>query len=444
MPYIPHTEDDIRRLLDAIGVSAIEDLLAQVPSGLRLKAPLALPKGLSEQELKGHLSSIAAKNRAVDSISSFLGAGAYNHYIPSVVGALASRSEFYTAYTPYQPEASQGTLQAIFEYQTLVCQLTGMDVSNASLYDGASATAEAVLMAMRLKNGKALLSSALHPEYRETVAAYLNNSSCGEIPYCAETGTTLPSAVEARFDGNVSCLVVQSPNFFGPFEDIGTLAKIAHKNNALFIVVITEPLSLGLVKGPGDLGADIVVGEAQSFGTPLNFGGPYLGFMATKDESLRQMPGRIVGQTRDRNNNRAFCLTLATREQHIRRGRATSNICTNEGLSALSAAIYLASLGSTGLRKLAYNNLCRLRYLRERLSMSGIRGAFTGDTFNEVTIRLNVDPETAVKALIEKNIIPGLSLKRFYPELKDCILTAVTEENSMAEIDALALALAAL
>jgi glycine dehydrogenase subunit 1 len=308
-------------MCEAVGVASVDELLKAFPEELRLKSPLDLPQGLSEQELLCLLKSISKKNSTVEECASFLGAGAYNHYVPSVVDHILLRSEFYTAYTPYQPELSQGTLQAIFEYQTLICQLTGMDVSNASLYDGASAVAEAVLMARR-KTGrkKVLLSSALHPEYGETVRTHLiaDPEDVGEVPYCTESATTLAGASERAVDSETACLVIQSPNFFGSIEEVSAHADIVHKKGGVLIVAITEPVSLGLLKPPGQLGCDIVVGEGQSFGNPLGFGGPYLGFMAIKGGYLRQMPGRIVGETRDKNGARSFSLTLAAREQHIR------------------------------------------------------------------------------------------------------------------------------
>jgi len=447
VPYIPLSDNDRTRILEAIGKSSVEELTAALPAASRVKGPLKLPKGLTEQELMELARSLARKNSSVEDFSSFLGAGAYNHYIPSVVRHLASRSEFYTAYTPYQPEISQGTLQAMFEYQTLVCQLTGMDVSNASLYDGASATAEAALMAGRLNNRKkVLLSGALHPEYRETIKTYLAGSPevLGDTLFCSEAGTTLPDAVEAACDGSTACVVVQSPNFFGAIEDVERIASIAHAKGALVVVVVTEPVSLGILKPPAAAGADIVVGENQSFGNPLNFGGPHLGFMATKTEFIRQMPGRIIGETVDKDGQRAYCLTFATREQHIRRERATSNICTNQGLCALAAAIHMVSLGAAGMRKLATLNLSKAEYLKARLTkINGVKAAFTGPTFNEFAIDIGRDPAPVLKKLLEKKIIGGLALKRFYPALDSHLLVAATEMNGVAELDAFAGALAA-
>ncbi|HBG46580.1 MAG TPA: aminomethyl-transferring glycine dehydrogenase subunit GcvPA [Deltaproteobacteria bacterium] len=438
MPYIPHTEEDIQKILQAVGATRVEEILSQLPAALRLKTPLDLPRGLSEQELLCHLKDLSAKNTTVEEYSSFLGAGAYNHYIPAIVDSIISRSEFYTSYTPYQPELSQGTLQAIFEYQTLVCQLTGMDVSNASLYDGASAVAEAALMARRItgKDG-IILSSSLHPEYRETVKTYLagTGDSLSEVMYCTETGATLPGAVEAAMVDSTACVVVQHPNFFGCVEDVEALSEVVHRKKAILIVVVNEAVSLGLLKPPGESGCDIVVGENQSFGNPLSYGGPYLGFMATKTEFVRQMPGRIIGQTVDRDGKRAFCLTFATREQHIRRERATSNICTNHGLSALAASVHMVGLGSQGLQRLARLNLSKAEYLKDKITGAGAEIAFTSPTFNEFTVKVGKDPDSVLNALLRKKIIGGVVLKRFYPSLDRHILVAATEMNSKDEMD---------
>lgn len=438
MPYIPHTERDISRILKAVGASSLEDILGSLPADLRVRGPLNLPKGLSEQELKSLLKGLGEKNTTVEDCSSFLGAGAYNHYIPSVVPALVSRSEFYTSYTPYQPELSQGTLQAVFEYQTLVCQLTAMDVSNASLYDGASATAEAVLMARRItgKHG-VVLSSALHPEYRDTVKTYLKGSGdhISEVTHSTEEGRTLPEALANDVSDSTACVVVQHPNFFGSLEDLGELARVIHDKKGLLIVVTNETVSLGLLKPPGELGADIAVGDNQSFGNPVSYGGPYLGFMATKTEYIRQMPGRIVGQTADKNGQTAYCLTFATREQHIRREKATSNICTNHGLCALAASVHMVSLGSKGLKNLALLNLSKAEYLKARLAEAGVKPAFISPTFNEFTVKVGKDPDAVLKTLLKKRIMGGLSLKNFYPALSGHILVAATELNSKEEID---------
>lgn len=440
MPYIPHSEKEIREMLQTVGAASIEELLSMLPADVRVKKEFKhLHAGISEQELSGALNDLAAKNSPAGGLSCFLGAGAYNHYIPAAVDALISRSEFYTAYTPYQPEISQGTLQAIFEYQTLVCQLTAMDVSNASLYDGASAVAEAVLMARRITGrDKVYLSAALHPEYRETVRTYLKGAGdhVYDILFCTEKGTTLAGAVEKAVGDDPACLVIQHPNFFGCLEELEELSALIHRKKGLLIAVTNEGVSLGLLKPPGSSGVDIAVGDLQSFGNTVSFGGPYLGFMATRTEFIRQMPGRIIGQTVDKNGNRAFCLTFATREQHIRRERATSNICTNHGLCALAASIHLTSLGSAGLRELAALNVSKANYLKEKLSgISGVEPGFSSPVFNEFTIKLGKDIDLVLKALLKKGVIAGVPLRRFYPQLANHLLVAATEMNSRDEID---------
>lgn len=441
MSYIPHTDTDIKEMLEVIGIKTVNDLFNAIPPDARLKTPLSLPPALSEQEIVQELTDLSKKNATVEDYISFLGAGAYNHYVPSIVHHIILRSEFYTAYTPYQPEISQGTLQAIFEYQTLICQLTGMDAANASMYDGASAAAEAVLMAKRINSRqKCLLSSAVHPEYRDVVKTYIaaQNENIIDIPFCAETGATPVEAVEKYIDKDTSCVVIQHPNFFGSIEDLKAISDVVHKNGSILIVAVAEPISLGLLKPPGEFGADIVVGEGQAFGNGLNFGGPYLGFFAANEKYLRNMPGRLVGETADKNGKRGFCLTLATREQHIRREKATSNICTNEGLCALSAAVYLTALGKAGLMKLAKLNLNKAQYLKERLKgLKNAKPAFTAQTFNEFVIDVNQDADVVNKFLLKQGIIGGISLKRFYPQFKSHILTCVTEMNTKEQIDTL-------
>jgi glycine dehydrogenase subunit 1 len=441
MRYIPNTEADCRTMLDAIGVRSSEELFADIPSKLRLKRGLDLPPPLSESGLKRQMSALAGKDADVDRYSSFLGAGAYNHFIPAAVSHLVFRSEFYTAYTPYQPEISQGTLQAIYEYQTLICQLTGMDIANASMYDGSSALAEAVLMAHRI-NGRqeVLMPRAVHPEYRMVCGTYAGKLGLRlfELPY-TDKGTTDLKQVKAALSPRTSCVVVQSPNFFGALEMLEEIAEAAHGAGALLVVAVAEPVSLGIVRSPGECGADIVVGEGQSFGNHLNFGGPYLGFFATKETYLRSMPGRLIGQTEDKHGRTGYVLTLSTREQHIRREKATSNICTNEGLCALTATVYLSLLGRTGLRELALLNLRKTAYAKAAFSkLRGYEVRFSGPTFNEFVVRSKKrTPAQVNRALLGKRIIGGMELGRFYPELADCLLLCVTEENSREEIDAL-------
>jgi glycine dehydrogenase subunit 1 len=442
MRYLPGTETDLAEMLRAVGLDRLEDLARVLPERLRMKRPLNLPSPLSEMELVRNLSALSEAGKGVRPWVSFLGAGAYDHFVPSVVDHVLRRSEFYTAYTPYQPEVSQGTLQAVFEFQTLVSQLTGMDLANASMYDGASAVAEAVLMAQRIKGkGKSLLARTLHPEYRMVAQTYTNPLPLElvTIPYSPE-GTLDLDALEKSMDERVSSVVIQHPNFFGCLEDLGRIGEIVHAHGALFIVAVAEPLSLALLKPPGLMGADIVVGEGQSFGNPVNFGGPYIGFFATKEAFLRSMPGRLVGETVDLEGRRGFILAVATREQHIRREKATSNICTNQALCALAVLVYLTLMGKQGLRKLAETNLSKCEYAKKKLGESHpLR--FSAPTFNEFVISLE-NCEPALQTLFQQGIIGGLPLKQFYPELGCEILVTVTEKHSREDIDRLARILA--
>jgi glycine dehydrogenase subunit 1 len=441
MEYIPNTEADCRAMLDAIGVRSSDELFADIPQKLKLKRGLNLAPPLSETGLRKHMKGLAGKNADVDQYSSFLGAGAYNHFIPAAVSHLVFRAEFYTAYTPYQPELSQGTLQAIYEYQTLICQLTGMEVANASMYDGSSALAEAVLMAHRINDRQeVVLPLAAHPEYRTVCRTYVNKLGLHlrEVPY-TDQGTTDLKKVKAALSDHTCAVVIQSPNFFGVLESLDELAEAAHRVGALLIVAVAEPVSFGIVRSPGECGADIVVGEGQAFGNHLNFGGPYLGFFASKEAHLRSMPGRLVGQTEDKTGRVGYVLTLCTREQHIRREKATSNICTNEGLCALAATVHLSLLGRAGLRELALLNLRKAAYAKEAISkLRGYESRFASPTFNEFVVRVKRrTPAQVNRALLAKEIIGGLDLGRFYPELSDCLLICVTEQNSREEIDAL-------
>jgi len=438
-PYLPHTEDEIREMLEAIGVRTINDLFSPVRDELREKEPLKLPPPLSEQALLKEIENIAKENQP--SVISFLGAGAYRHYIPSVVPFLVNRSEFVTPYTPYQPELSQGTLQAIFEFQSMIASLFGMDIANASMYDGATALAEAALMSMRIKGTKKVaVSKAVHPEYLRVLKTYISalDEELVEIPY-NENGTTDYKSAENLCGEGIAAIIIQNPNFFGCIESVEQFSELAHSIKALSVVSVTEALSLALLKPPGEAGADIATGEGQSFGIPLSFGGPYLGLFATKKEYLRQMPGRLVGETVDRDGKTGYVLTIATREQHIRRERATSNICTNESLCALTATIYLSLVGKNGLRELAKLNLSRAEYAKNKLSkIKGINLKFPSATFNEFVIELNKNAEVVAKKLHKKGVLPGLPLGRYYPELKNCLLVTVTEMNTKEEIDLLA------
>jgi glycine dehydrogenase subunit 1 len=438
MRYIPNTEEDLKGMLREIGVKNVDELFSVIPKEVREKCSVNLPKSLSEPELIDYMKSVAEENANYCQQSCFLGAGAYKHFIPAIVDALISRAEFYTAYTPYQPEISQGTLQAVFEYQTLICQLTAMEVSNASLYDGASALAEAALMARRFtKKEKVLISDAVHPEYVQVVKTYCQNIpvEIANIPINGDGQTQLDS-IESSIDELTSSVILQSPNFFGVIEDIEEAAKIAHSKGALQIQAIAEPISLGLLKPPGEMGVDIAIGEGQSLGLPISFGGPYLGFMATLDKYKRSLPGRLSGQTLDANGQQGYVLTLATREQHIRRERATSNICTNQALCALAACVYLTWLGKQGLQELAQQNLYKAHYAFEALSgLKGCKPKFSGPFFNEFVIEFDHDPEPILNSLLEKNILAGLPLKRFYSALENSLLLCITELISKNEID---------
>jgi len=445
MRYIPNTDADCKRMLEMIGVPSVETLFADIPRKVRLRRALNLPPPMSEAELVRHLRSLAVKNADVDRYPCFLGAGAYNHFIPAAVSHLISRGEFLTSYTPYQPEVAQGILQAIYEYQTLICQLTGMEVANASLYDGASSLAEAVLMAHRV-NGRSriLISRAVHPEYRQVVRTYTGalGLELQELPF-TDKGTTDLRKAKTLLSKETCCLVLQNPNFFGTVEMLEDFAEAARAKGAFFIVAIAEPVSLGLLKPPGEVGADIVVGEGQALGSPLSFGGPYLGLFATRAAYVRSMPGRLCGQTVDRDGRTGYVLTLSTREQHIRREKATSNICTNEGLVALAATIFLALLGKHGLREMALQNLWKATYTKEAIAtLKGYTLRFRGPTFNEFVVQVKRRrPSEVNRTLLRKGIIGGLELGRFYPDLADCLLFAVTEENSRGEIEALVKAL---
>ncbi len=444
MRYIPNTEQDRRQMLEAIGVGAVADLFADVPEALRLTRPLKIPPALAEADVVKRLRALAAANADTERYNSFLGAGCYDHFSPAVIGHLVLRGEFLTAYTPYQPEISQGTLQALFEYQTLICQLTGMEVSNASMYEGASATAEAILMAHRITGrSEVVVARAVHPEYRQVARTYGAQVGLAfrEAAF-TEAGTTDLAAVRQVCGPQTACLVVQSPNFFGGVEDLAPLAEAAHAVGALCLVVVAEPVALGLLKAPGECGADLVAGEGQGLGTGLNYGGPALGFLATRDQYVRHLPGRLVGETVDREGRPGYVLTLATREQHIRREKATSNICTSESLIALMATIYLVSLGPQGLREVALQNLRKAAYARECLAQApGCAVRFRGPAFNEFVLQTTKKPATLLAQLRRKRILGGVELGRWYPELPNGILICVTEQKSRADIDALAAAL---
>lgn len=443
MRYIPNSAEEREAMLREMGRKSVADLFRGIPDRLKLKHPLDLPPALSETDTLDFFRNLSERNNTRhtgERMISFLGAGAYDHFIPTVIDTLISRSEFYTSYTPYQPEISQGTLQAIFEFQTMICELTGMEVSNASLYDGSTAAAEAVLMADRVTNrSKVALAGNLHPEYRQVVDTYIRNAGIDEItlPFDEKTGALKSDALNS-LDSDVAAVIVQSPNFFGGVEDLQELCEAAHRVGALFAVVVAEGLSLGLLQSPGRAGADIVCGEAQSFGIPLSFGGSYCGFFATTEKLMRQIPGRLVGRTTDAEGRSGYALTLATREQHIRREKATSNICTNQGLYALMATIYLSTMGRRGLREVAEQNMRKAHYAAKRIAaVDGYRIRFSAAFFNEFVVSCPKPSEAILSRLASKKIIGGLPLSRFFPEMKNEILMCVTETTTKQDIDSL-------
>ena len=438
MRYISNTLAQQKEMLRVIGAASIEDLLSPIPSKARLSRPLNVPAARAEADLVRYMSPLAARNANVDDFVCFLGGGAYDHHIPSPINHLISRGEFFTAYTPYQPEASQGTLRTIYEYQTMMAELTGMDVANASLYDGASSLGEAALMAHAATDGRQQLvvSHGVNPFYRRVVDTYVEGPHLRikEIPL--GDGATNLEALKKAVSEKTAAVIVQYPNFFGCVENVQAAADIAHAVKALCVVAV-DPVSLGLLTPPGALGADIVVGEGQGFGVPLSYGGPSLGIFATKTDLIRRMPGRLVGATVDRDGKRGFVLTLQTREQHIRREKATSNICTNVALCALMATIYLALMGKQGLRKVGELSLAKAHYAADALTkIPGVRLRFTAPFFKEFVLQLPKSPERIVKRLAKEKILAGLPLKPFDRALKDCLLVAVTEKRTRQEIDA--------
>ena len=428
-------------MLRTIGAGSVEALWADIPKALR-DPPIELDPPLSELELMRHLRELAAQDGDAERTLSFVGAGAYEHWIPSAVDHLASRAEFATAYTPYQAEASQGTLQVIFEYQSMICELYGMDVANASLYEGASALAEAVFLAMGATGrGTVVVPRTLHPHYRRTLETYCAGSGARlvEAPYT--DGVVQPEGLARLMDDSAACVVTQSPNFFGCIEPVAEHADLAHRHGALS-VVCANPISLGILEPPGALGVDVAVGEGQPLGIPLSFGGPYLGIFAAKETHLRRIPGRIAGETVDVEGKRGFVLTLQTREQHIRRERATSNICTNQGLCATRAAIYLALMGPEGLREVGALNVAATAALRRRLvEIDGVEAAFGAPHFNECAVRLGRDPGPVLERLLAQDIVGGWPLGRDYPELPDGLLVCATETKTELDIERFAQAL---
>jgi glycine dehydrogenase subunit 1 len=436
MRYLPHTPEDIQAMLDTIGAASLEELFETIPRDCRWEHELDLPEALSEWALNAHMDGLSGEMTAGPCASLYLGAGSYDHYIPAVVPYLAGRSEFATSYTPYQPEISQGTLQAIFEYQTLVSRLLGMDMANASLYDGATALAEALLMALRVtRRKKVAVSTLIHPHYRRVIQTYLSPTEYEivELPG-TDAGQTAWENIDSMAD--LAAVAVQSPNFLGCIEDLGPIAEAAHAQEALLVSCFSEALAYGLLKSPGSLGADIACGEGQSMGISRSFGGPGLGMLACKKKLMRSIPGRLVGQTTDLNGQRGFVLTLATREQHIRREKATSNICTNNSLCAVTAAMYMAALGNRGMAALARTNYNRSEYLKQALAEAGVPIPFAGPTFNEFVAEFPPEFEPKYARLLEKRIVAGLPLGPYYPEYNGRYLLCVTETKTREDLDA--------
>jgi glycine dehydrogenase subunit 1 len=427
-------------MLSAIGVKTVEALFADVPAALRMKKPLNLPGAMGESELVNHLHAIAAENSNIRDYPCFLGAGAYDHYIPSVVDHVILRSEFYTAYTQYQPEISQRYLQALWEYQSMICEITGMEVANASMYDGGTALAEAAMMACgAVGRDEIVVSAAVHPFYREVLKTYGidRGYKFRDIAYNEADGITDMTLLEKAVSDTTAAVIIQSPNFFGNIEELKTAAEIAHKKGAL-LVASADPISLGILEAPGLLGADVVVGEGQGMGLPISYGGPYLGFFAVTEKLMRKMPGRLIGQTTDAQGRRGFVLTLQAREQHIRREKATSNICSNEALCALTAAVYLATVGKKGYRENAEHCLQKAHYAYGNLiGIRGVETVFGAPFFKEFVVQLGKPVSQVNSELLTDGIIGGLDLGRYYPELHNCMLICVTEKRSKNEIDRL-------
>src|SRR5262245_11264495 len=443
MRYISNTPAQQREMLAAIGAGSIEDLLSRIPTKARLSRPLNVPAAMAETDLVRHLRKLSARNANADDFACFLGAGSYDHTVPSPINHLISRGEFFTAYTPYQPEASQGTLRSIFEYQTMMAELCGMDVANASLYDGASSLAEAVLMAHAVtERNVTVLSKGLNPLYRQVAETYCEGPGLRLRSAALGDGATDLEAVRKAVNAQTAAVVVQYPNFFGCLEDVKAIAEIAHAAGAL-MVVVADPVNLGLLAPPGALGADIVVGEGQGLGVPMTYGGPNLGVFAVKQELVRRMPGRLVGATVDLDGQRGFVLTLQTREQHIRREKATSNICTNVALCALMATIHVSIMGKVGLRKVGELSTAKAHYAAEAFTkIPGVTLKFSAPFFKEFVLQLPKSPDRVVKRLLKDKILAGVSLKAFDRAYKDCLLVAVTEKRTREEIDAYAAALA--
>lgn len=434
--YLPHTDEERAAMLETLGLNTIEDLFNDIPDQVRLDRELDLPAPLTEPELYSRMYALAAKNANLNEYAAFLGAGVYDHYVPSAVRHILARNEFYTAYTPYQPETSQGFLQAMFEYQDMICELTGMDVANASLYDGATAVAEAALVAVNAtRSTEILVVDTVNPAYRAVLSTYVTPQGFPVKELPSVDGVLDIDAVAANVGPETACVIIQSPNFFGNLEDVAAVSAQLADHKA-FLIVVADPISLGLLKPP--LEADIVVGDGQSLGNAPSYGGPLLGFLAAKQKLVRRLPGRIVGQTTDKEGNRGFVLTLQTREQHIRRDKATSNICSNQALNALAAAVYMSLMGPNGLRQVAELSLQKAHYAADKIAaVEGCSLAFDQPFFKEFVIRTNQPIADINKELLQHKIIGGLDLERYYPELKNHMLLCVTERRTRGEIDTL-------
>lgn len=436
VPYIANNKDDEESMLKSIGLGQVEELFESIPKNIRLNRGLNIENSKSELQVSRQINKLAKKNKDINDLVCFLGAGAYDHYIPAIIKHITNRSEFYTSYTPYQPEISQGTLQALFEYQTMICNLTGLQVSNASMYDGATACAEASLMAVGVTKRKSMVvSKTMHPDTRKIIATYLKYHEIDLIEVDMLEGVTDIEKLSTVVNSNTAGVLIQNPNFFGIIEDLSQVEKITHENKALLIMDV-NPISLAILKTPGEIGADIVVGEGQALGNSLNFGGPYLGFMATTTKLMRKIPGRIVGETVDVDGKRAYVLTLQAREQHIRREKANSNICSNQSLNALAAAIYCTALGSEGLREVALQCMSKSHYAFKELTKAGkYTAAFDKPFFMEFVIKSNVEATKINEELLKQGILGGLNLETFYSEEKNKVLLCVTEKRSKEEID---------
>ena len=439
-PYIPATHEDEEKMLKVCKVNSIDDLFSDIPDNLKLKRDLELEESKSELEVATIVKNIAYKNISTEELTCFLGAGAYDHYVPSIIKHITSRSEFYTAYTPYQAEISQGTLQSIFEFQSMIAEITKMDIANASMYDGATAAVEGCLLAVsKTKRKKVVVGKTVHPETRQILKTYLqfNNCEVVEVDYDRELGMTDLNKLKEVVDEDTACVLLQNPNFFGVIEDVDEVGQIAHAKKAMYVLSV-NPITLSVLKSPGEVGADVAVGDAQPLGNALNYGGPYVGFLAIKSGLIRKMPGRVVGQTVDRNGNRCYCLTLQTREQHVRREKATSNICSNQGLCALNSAIYMATMGKKGYEEVAMQNMQKSHYAVKKVSEGGkFTPLFKGKFFNEFVIKSPVEIEELNKKLLDNNILGGYDLGKDYPELSGCTMLCVTEKRSVDEINKL-------